>query len=315
LKLWVMFIALAMIWSSSFLLIKVGLAPEGTDPAAIGKFDSVSLATTRLTVAALCYVTFVLATRRKFPRNAKTWLYLFIAGLTNNALPFMLITWGEKSIDSGLAGVLNGTTPLFSLVMAHLALGDDRISLGKIFGIIGGFTGVVLLATRSTDTANQANALAGQLAVVVASMCYAFATVFMRRNLRGLDPYVTGASSISMGALILIVISLLTVHPLPNFTALQPEALRAVLALGFFNTFIAYLLYFTILPTWGASRTTMVTYVMPPMSVLLGVVFAQELVDWKLLAGAALILGSVVAANLWKTPLTLRRKEVVAAEA
>ncbi len=246
-KLWIMFIALAMIWGSSFLLIKVGLAPEGADPAAIGKFDSVSLATTRLTVAAVCYVTFVLATRRKFPRSAKTWFYLFIAGLTNNALPFMLITWGEKSIDSGLAGVLNGTTPLFSLVMAHLALGDDRISLGKIFGIIGGFTGVVLLATRSTD-ANQANALAGQLAVVVASMSYAFATVWMRRNLRGLDPYVTGASSISMGALILLTLMLLTVRPLPVYTAMQPEALRAVLALGFFNTFIAYLLYFTILP-------------------------------------------------------------------
>jgi len=305
-KYWVLFIVLAMIWGSSFLLIKTGLAPEGTIPAVAGRFDPVSLAATRLTVAAVFYMTFVLITRaRKIPRDAGTWVKLFITGLFNNVVPFILISWSEQYIDSGLASVLNATVPLFSLVMAHLALKDDKITLGKIFGIIAGFAGVAVLATRSTPT--HPNPIEGQLAVVAASLSYAFAAVYMRRVLRGLDPYVTGASSITMASLIMLVIVFVGVRPLPNFGTMQPDALAAVIGLGIVNTFIAYLLYFTIMPVWGVSRTTMVTYVSPILAIILGAVFASEIIDAKLLVGAGLIIGGVVLANFWKAPLTLAR--------
>lgn len=306
-----MFIVLALIWGSSFLLIKVGLAPEGVDAALVGRFDPVSLATTRLVIAGVLYMGFVLITRRdKLPRSPRIWGQLFIAGLFNSAVPFILISWAEKGIDSGLASVLNGTVPLFSLIMAHLALGDDKITLGKIFGIIAGFCGIVLLATRSTPT--HPNPIEGQLAVVVASMSYAFAAVFTRRTFRGLDPYVTGAGTISMGGLICLAILLVAVRPLPNFTAMQPEALRAVITLGIFNTFVAYLLFFSILPVWGASRTTMVTYAMPPIGIILGAIFENELIDWKLIVGALMVVGGVVLANLWKSAIRLPGSKPVA---
>lgn len=299
-----MFITLAMIWGSSFLLIKTGLAPDGTIPAVVGRFDPISLATTRLTVAAICYMGFVLLTRAsKIPRDARTWSKLFIAGFFNNVVPFILISWGEQYIDSGLASVLNATVPLFSLTMAHFALKDDKITLGKIFGIIAGFAGVTLLATRSTPT--HPNPIEGQLAVVVASLSYAFAGVYMRRTLRHLDPYVTGGSSIMMASLTLIVILLAFVRPLPNYTAMQPEALRAVIGLGVVNTFIAYVFYFTLMPVWGVSRTSMVTYVSPALAIVLGAIFASEVIDVKLLIGATLIIGGVILANFWRAPLNI----------
>ncbi len=90
-------------------------------------------------------------TRRKIPTSGRTLLYLTITGLFNNAIPYVLITWGERTINSGLASVLNATTPLFGLIIAHMALADDRISLGKVLGLILGFAGILLLATRSID--------------------------------------------------------------------------------------------------------------------------------------------------------------------
>jgi drug/metabolite transporter (DMT)-like permease len=297
-----MFFACAAIWSSSFLLIKVGIAPEGTVPNEIGRFDPVSLVTMRLTVGALCYLMFIALTRRRVPRDRRTRANLIVAGLFNNALPFVLITWGEKSVDSGLASVLNATTPLFSLIIAHFALSDDRITLGKIFGIIAGFAGVALLATRSLDSGH-VNPIQGQVAIVAAAFSYAGAAVFIRKTMRGLDPYVLGAGSLTAAAVMLIGFLGATVRPLPNFGALQPEAFRAVLALGFFNTFIAYILYFNIIKAWGASRSTMVTYLTPPLGIVLGAIFEHEAVDWKLIVGATLIVGGVGLANLWKKPL------------
>jgi drug/metabolite transporter (DMT)-like permease len=310
-KYWIMFIVLAVIWGSSFLLIKVGLAPDGTIPAEVGRFDPVSLAATRLTIAAVCYMGFVLITRAsKIPRDARTWSKLAIEGFFNNVVPFILISWSEKYIDSGLASVLNATVPLFALTMAHFALNDDRFTLGKIFGIAGGFAGVALLATRSTPL--HPNPIEGQIAVVVASLSYAFAGVYMRRVLRGLDPYVTGATSISIASLMMIVIVLVGVRPLPDYTALNPEALRAVVTLGIVNTFVAYLLFFTIMPVWGVSRTTMVTYVSPAVAIALGALFANEIIDAKLLIGAGLIIGGVILANFWKAPLNFGRSQTAA---
>lgn len=299
---WIMFFACAAIWSSSFLLIKLGIAPEGTIPNAVGRFDPVTLVTMRLTIGALCYLAFIALSRRRLPNNRRTWMHLIIAGLFNNALPFVLITWGEKSVDSGLASVLNATTPLFSLVIAHFALQDDRITLGKIFGIIAGFTGVTLLATRSLDPGHS-NPIYGQVAIVVAACSYAGAAVYIRKFMRNMDPYVLGAGSLSAAAVMLIAVLLGTVRPLPDFTAIQPQAILAIGALGFFNTFIAYLLYFSIIRAWGASRSTMVTYLTPPLGIVLGAIFEHEAVDWKLIVGAVLIVGGVGLANLWKRPL------------
>ncbi len=294
-----MFLLLGTIWGSSFLLIKVAVAPEGAIPTEVGLLDPVALGTVRLTIAAICFMALVVLSRRKLPTDRRTIINLCITGLLNYAIPFTLIPWGERSIDSGLATVLNATVPLFGVVIAHFALSDDKISLGKIFGLISGFAGVLLLATRGLDPTH-ANPISGQLAVIGASLSYALAAVYMRRNLRHLEGIMTAGLSISAGAIILVIVSLFTLHPLPNFMTLQPEALRAAIVLGFFNTFVAYLLFFNIFKVWGVSRTTMVTYLMPPIGLGLGALFEHEPIDWRLIVGAILVMGGVALANLWK---------------
>ncbi len=122
----------------------------------------------------------------------------------------------------------------------------------------------------------------------------------MRRTLRGLDAMTTAGVSISAGALLLILVSLIVVRPLPVFSTMQPIALLAILILGLVNTFIAYIFYFNIIAAWGASRATMVTYLPPPLGVTLGIVLEHEPFDWKLLVGSVLIVGGVALANLWR---------------
>ncbi len=310
-KYWFMFGALGLIWGASFLLIKIAVVPDGALANEVGLFDPLALAALRLSLAGVGFLSLMAVTRRKLPTDGRTLATLVLAGFLNNAIPYALITWSERTVDSGLASILNATTPLFSLIIAHFALSDDRMTLGKIFGLISGFTGIILLATRSIDPTH-ANPLPGQLAIVGGALSYATAAVFIRKTLRQVDSMTTAAVSISSAAILLVLVTLLTVRPLPVFTAIQPGAWTAALILGVLNTFIAYIFYFKLMAAWGASRTTLVTYVTPPIGVLLGAVFAHEPVDWKLIVGAVMIVGGVAAANLWKGKPKLKVDEATA---
>lgn len=130
---------LGVIWGSSFLLIKIG----------VRELDAFSLVAGRMSIAALAFGILLLATRQVMARKAADLLKLAVVGVLNSALPFVLIAWSEQWLDSSLAGVLNATTPLFSLIIAHFALTDDRITANKLFGLIVGFFGVIVLALRS----------------------------------------------------------------------------------------------------------------------------------------------------------------------
>lgn len=286
-KYWLMFIVLALIWGSSFLLIKIGVA----------ELSPFALVSGRLGSAALAFIITLTMLRKQLPRDAKTLVCLIIVGVMNTAVPFVLITWGEQHIDSSLAGILDGTVPLFSVVFAHLALNDDKISLGKLIGLIAGFAGVVVLALPSADPTHP-NPLDGQIAVLVASIAYAFSAVFIRRNLHHVDPILTAGSTLCVGAASVIVVTLLTRQPLPVLGALQPKTILAVLTLGLANTFIAYILFFTLIKNWGASRATMVAYVLPIVALILGVIFNNERPEVSVLIGALLIIGGVVFASL-----------------
>jgi drug/metabolite transporter (DMT)-like permease len=279
---WLMFGALSLIWGSSYLLIKIG----------VEELDTLSLVSGRLGITAIAFIIAFAVMGKRLPRDRRTLLALATAAMVNTTLPFLLITWSESSIDSGLASVLNATTPLFSIVIAHALLADDKITLGKLLGLITGFLGIILLGARGIDPTHN-NPLPGQLAVLVASACYGFGAVFVRRNLRHIDPMVNAGATMMISAACVIAVTLLTVHPLPNVAALQPRVQLAVLGLGLVNTFIAYTLYYRLIKNFGASRTTMVTYVIPVVGLLLGAVFEHEVIDLQLLAGGALIIGGV----------------------
>ncbi len=289
---WAFFAGLGLIWGSSFLLIKVAVESFGTLP----------LVSVRLGLAALFMAVFLRATGRRWPVARRERLGLLFVGVFNTAVPFTLITWGEQDIDSGLATVLNATVPLFTLVFAHVGLADERITPQKVLGLGLGFVGVALLASRDADSVSP-NPLAGQVAVLVASACYGLSAVMIRRYLRGVDPYTVAGGSLMIGGALTILITTLTV-PLPSLADLDLQAVLAVITLALVNTVLAYFLFYTLISTWGATRTTLVTYLMPPVGVTLGALFLDEPVDWKIVVGAAMILGGVVVVNWrrWQRP-------------
>lgn len=304
-KTWVLFGLLGLIWGCSFLLIKIGI--RGLDAVALtsGSFAvSLVIVSGRLGVSALAFITALAALRKKLPSDTGTLAKLALIGIINTALPFMLITWGETSIDTGLAGVLNSTTPLFSLIIAHLALADDKINLNKLIGLIAGFAGVMLLATRSADPSHQ-NPLAGQLAVLGAACAYACSAVFTRRTLRHLEPLVVAGVSHMFGAVAVLFFTFIVVRPVVNLAIVPGDAILSVITLGIVNTFLANTMYFTILAAWGASRTTMVTYLISPVGLAVGALFNHEVLDLRLIVGAALVLCGVAVVNMrymGKTP-------------
>lgn len=286
---WAGFWALGLIWGASFLLIKVGVA----------EMTPLQLIAVRVGTAAIALVATLYLTGRRLPGDRATQLKLVVVGLFNIAVPFFLITWGEQSIDSGLATVLNATVPLFSLVIAHFALADEQITPFKVLGLAAGFIGVVILASRSVAVEVAANnSLVGQLAVLGASLSYACTTVFVRRSLRQLKPMVVSTGATLSAALVILVVTLL-VDGLPDFGAISLTANLSVLTLGLVNTYIAFLIYYWIIDTWGATRATLVTYIMPPVGLTLGVIFLAEVLDVTLIVGAVLIVAGVALVN-WR---------------
>jgi drug/metabolite transporter (DMT)-like permease len=289
-KYWWMFGALGLIWGSSFLLIKV----------AVDDFGPLPLVSVRIGLAALVMAGYLRLSGRRWPTTRRENLALLFVGVGNTAIPFTLITWGEQDIDSGLATVLNATVPLFTLVIAHFALADERINPQKVVGLLVGFAGVALLASRDAASVS-VNSTAGQVAVLAASAFYAISAVVIRRYLRRVDPFVIAGGSLMIGAVAVVLVTLVAA-PLPRLGAIGLEAGAAVVVLALFNTVLAYFLFYGLIGVWGATRTTLVTYVLPPVGLTLGAIFLSETVDWKIVVGAALILSGIVSVNFRRRP-------------
>jgi drug/metabolite transporter (DMT)-like permease len=205
-----------------------------------------------------------------------------------------LISWGEKYIDSAVAAILNSTTPLFTMLVAHLFLTDDRMTRRRVFSLVMGFMGIVLLVSRDLGVASRGNIL-GQAAVLAAAVCYAFASVFARRTTQGLQPSVQALVPLLGADLLLWMMVPLVESPvtLPSL----PITWFALVWLGVLGVAVAFLLFFYLLHSVGPTRTVLVTYVFPLVGVALGVIFLGERLDWQLVGGAALVISSVIIVN------------------
>ncbi len=294
---WGGFWLLALIWGSSFLFIRIG----------VEQLPAFQLVFIRTGIAAVGLTMVVYLRGKRLPTDWRSIGDLLVLGVINTVLPFALITWGEMHIESGLASVLQGTAALFTLVVAHFTFADERISLRKLVGLLVGFLGVVVLASRSTQgNIVQSDAtmhLLGQLAIIVASFCYALGGTYGRKAMQHrLDPVVVAAGAMTVAALISGIIA--WVSPLLGGSApvslsqLTPSVLGAVLALGLVNTFGAYLIYYPLVSILGAARTSMVTYVIPVVGLVLGAIFLGELVDPRLVIGTLQIVGGIGIVNL-----------------
>ncbi len=283
---WLTFSLLGLVWGSSFLWIKVAVREIG--PA--------TLVGLRLLIGLLGLAAVVAARRPSFPRDRRTLAALGVLGIINTALPFILISWGEQFIDSAIASILNGTVPLFTIVIAHLALHDDRITAPRILGLITGFLGVVVVMSRDLGAGSRAGSVLGQAAVLAAAVSYAGSSVFARRNLRQVDPVVQAFLPLIAADSVAWVTALASEGRLeiPRL----PITWVALAWLGLLGSCLAYLLYFRLIHAIGPTRATMVTYVFPVVGVVLGVVFLGERADWHLAAGALLVALGLAVVNI-----------------
>ncbi len=285
---WSMFVLLGLIWGSSFLWIKVALGGDGS-----AGFSPLLLVTFRLAFGIAGLLTLLAVQGLHLPRDGRTLRACAVVGLFNTALPFVLITWGETRIPSSIASILNGTVPLFTLVIAHFALHDEPLTLSRVAGLVAGFGGVVVLVGRGLGTG--AGSLAGQVAVVAAAVSYAGAATYTRRVLRGMSPLLQASTTMLCALAVVAPVTLMLEWPL--VLPARPMAWVAAAWLGLLGSCTAYLLYFSLLNAWGATRASLVTYVFPVVGLLLGILILDEPIDWRLLAGTALIVAGIVIVN------------------
>ncbi len=298
-KEWGAFTLLGLIWGSSFLWIKIAVAD-------VSPFVVVSF---RVLFGLVGLLAVMYWQRQSIPRDRPTLLKYLFMGVFNVVVPFLLITWGETHIDSSLAAILNATTPLFVIVIAHFALHDEKITGPRLAGLIVGFVGVVVLVSQDFRPEALQSDLLGQLAVLLAAISYAVALVFTRRQLRNAKPVVQSTMILVFATAIMWIITPVVERPL--VLPAQPIAWLAVVWLGLLGLCIAYLLFFWLNNAWGPTRASLVTYVFPVVGVILGVIFLNETLNWNMVLGSALVVGGIVVVN--RKPRESRSVAVAAA--
>jgi drug/metabolite transporter (DMT)-like permease len=217
-----------------------------------------------------------------------------VVGLLGIVIPFSLITWGEQTIDSALAAVLNGTVPLFAIVLAALVLADEPITLNRLTGLAIGFAGVVVLTAPGLQD-GFGGSLPGQLALIGASISYAAAGVYARRTVRDVPPLTSAFLEVTFAFVVTLVLAILFCSPWA--TGLGWEAIGSVVWLGLIGSGLAFLAFFFLLNRWGATRTALVAYLLPVVGIVLGAVVLREAITLPMLAGTALIIGGIALAN------------------
>ena len=281
--LWIFF--LAVLWGPSFLFIKV----------AVLEIPPFTLMTARVGIASLILYIILRASGKKLTLNPATWRSFAFMAVFANALPFVLFGWGEIHVDSALAAVLNGTTPIFTIIIAHFFISDDRLNLVKIIGIIFGFLGVVILFFPFLSKGLTLDTL-GVFAFIAAALCYGISTVYARKKLRGLPPLVAPTAQLILATICLLPFSLIIDRPFEmNFPSWN--AINSVLALAIFGSAIAFATFYHILEMTSATNLSMVTYLIPVIGVFLGVVFLDEKLGWYVYVGCAIIVLGIMVVN------------------
>lgn len=283
---WGAFALLGLVWGTSFLWIKIALRE-------VGPFTLVAY---RLLFGLIGLLVVMAITRRSFPRDRRTIGLYFILSFFATALPFVLISWGETRIASGLASILNGTLPLFTIVIAHFWLHDEKITMQRLLGLITGFVGVVILMSRDLGAEGIGGSLLGQLAVLAAAASYAIGATFTRKYLRGQQPVVQSTMTLLFADLMMWGPALTLEAPFKIPTL--PMTWIALVWLGLLGSCLAYLLYFYLINAVGATRAVVVTYIFPVIGLVLGIIFLNESLDWRLVVGSLLVVAGIAVINV-----------------
>lgn len=242
----------------------------------------------RVGLAAAALHLFLLARGTPVPYDSRLWGAFLVMGFLNNVVPFSLLVWGQTQIASGLASILNATTPIFTVLVAHALTRDEKITGGRLAGVLIGFAGVAAMIGPAALAGVAANLLA-QIACLGATLSYAFAGVFGRRFARmAVTPVQTAAGQVTASALILLPVVAIVDRP---WALAAPDAgiMAAVVVLALLSTAVAYILFFRLLAAAGATNIMLVTLLVPVSAVLLGAVFLEERLAQQHFAGMTLI--------------------------
>lgn len=294
---WGMLAGLSVIWGGSFFFSKV----------ALGELPPLSVVLGRVALAALTLAGVLSVTGVTFPRGREAWRTFAIMGMFNNIVPFGLIFWGQTHIASALASIMNATTPLFTALAAHLLTRDERLTPGKIVGIFLGFAGVVVMVGPQLMGGFQIGLgldgqTLGQLACLGAAVSYALSGIYGRRFAQmGLAPAQIAFGQLSASAMMLLPVVMLVdmpwMLPVPGL-----KTVSAMVALAVVSTAFAYIIFFRLMARAGATNVSLVTFLIPPSAILLGVGLLGERLTQEEVVGMGLIgLGLVaIDGRLWE---------------
>ncbi len=276
---WASLLALSVLWGGSFFFMDV----------VVREVPPLSVAAARLFFAAVVLQIVLFAGGMRLPLRGGMWRAFLAMGLVNNAIPFSLLAWGQTHIAGGLAAIFNSTMVMFSVVVAHFFTENEKITPARLFGVAAGFCGIVVMIGADILD-GLGDELLAQLAVLGATFCYACATVYgLRFRRRGVPPLSAAAGQITAAALILLPVALIIDRPWSFVAAVSPPAAASLLSLGVVSTGLAYLLYFRILASSGATNVALVTFLVPITPVILGAAFLDEILRREHFYGMALI--------------------------
>jgi drug/metabolite transporter (DMT)-like permease len=278
---WAMLVLLSIFWGGAFFFTEI----------ALGGFQPFALVFLRVGLAAIILLVVVYACDQRMPNRLATWGAYFVMGALNNAIPFCLIVWGQTRIDSGVASILNATTPIFTVLLAHFLTSDEQLTAPKLFGVVIGFFGVYLMMSPELKHGFSVRGL-GLVAVIGAAISYSFAGIFGKR-FKHESPMVTSTG--------MLICSAIMMAPLAIFSGalgasvLSNQAVAAVLGIASVSTAMAYLLYFRILASAGATNVLLVTFLIPISALMLGIGVLGETIQILEFAGMGCIfLGLIV---------------------
>ena len=283
-KHWIAFIGLSVAWGSSFFWNKLALQE-------IGPYPLVAL---RLLLGLIGMLGGMFIRRPKMPQTRRQWLILGLLGLTNTAVPFSMIAWSLKFIDSTVVSILVSSTPIFTVIMAHFFIQEERLVARKILGILVGFFGVVVLFWRGMVHIGEMG-LVGQLLVLGATSLYAVSAIIVKRETSKLDPLIQSFFSILVADLFMWIVVFFAE---PTFIVpTQTVTWGALVWLGIIGSALAYHLYFYLIANIGPTSASLITYLMPVVGLSLGVLLLGEDFDLQLVFGGILVLISIWAVN------------------
>jgi drug/metabolite transporter (DMT)-like permease len=271
---WTLLVVLSILWGGSFFFVGV----------AVQELPPLTIVTLRVALAALALHVIIRLLGARMPTDRRAWGAFFGLGLLNNVVPFALMSWAQIHIASAVASILNATTPLFTILIAHISTRDEPMTARRLSGVMVGFVGVVIMIGGSAIHTFDTQCFA-QLACLIATASYACAGVFGRRfEAVGVAPLATATGQVSASSLMLLPLALMVDQPW-QLTVPSTLAITSLIALALISTAVAYVIYFRILATAGATNLLLVTFLIPASAILLGVFILGERLEYPQIVG------------------------------